>query len=1511
MKREYDFSTGERGRFFRKEAATSLPAIRNKPNWTGPDGQIGKFIVDEVEKTLASYRAQPHRIAEDANGEHFTAHGGYAHRQLFELVQNSADALFAAPQGRSILVRLTERFLYCADDGQPVDRPGVTALMFSHMSPKRDPGQIGKFGLGFKSVLGVSDAPEFYSRSGSFRFDKECAADRIAAVNIEPAERYPVLRLPEPIDPHEAGSEDEELRELMCWATNIVRLPLKEAVHNDLCRQIQEFPPEFLLFVDHVGYLTLEDGEHSREFTLRKGENNALRLDTGEKVAFWRRFKAIHQLSPEAQSDRPALVDSGEVPIWWAALIEGAVDVRQFWAYFPTQTASLVGGILNAPWKTNEDRQNLLPGPYNRELIEAAAEMVAEALPELSTREDPTAHLDALPRRHESGDREEADLLRTRLFEHLRGSEVIPDQNCKLRTIEDISYLPKVLTDGGETAPFDRWVAYGDRPPNWLHHSAITRNRRQRLATIDRLFHPRWTGDTGQSAPRKTVADWLEALVCGKEGRDAIQASMAAIQVAGLIPQEMRKGVNLGKIVLTVGGGLQKADPESLFLPDEPLRVGTTLSQGQHVHLELVSDPDTLSSLKALGFKTLSPEGRFRLVANQVLERDGGEEVDGSLHHQFWTSSRQLPIEVADAIIRERRDWKEREVWPTKLQVKTRKGNWRATNAVLLPGSVAPGDGSRDDDATLDQFHEPDENLLRTLGASNAPHVVHDLSFEPRYASFLRSCRQQYSEQDDLPHRPQEDYLDFTSKKGAGPLEVLSVLSDEGRCRYTDALLRLDACYERWTMRHTGTNWRTYPKMCFESLTAHFLRKYGRVRTAHGVEPLADALGPSPKSSTAQHALLVHPMADKIKSAFELVEPTPEFFGKGDRTPLTDVWPGLMDFLPSNRKQCCLVSCERILVAGQAKECVFHVPDIYLVGSVDDENQRKLELIADELELGLNSNQIEAIGQRRTPHEVEKRRAAIRRCSSEAERLLRAIGEEKLRRDLPHSLVAVLESNGAVLSGTEIAEAAIATYHTDTLKHYGWALEDLDPPSRWAGSKRAVRFVRSLGFSVEWAGERSTKRDPFLEVDGPRSLPALHGYQRTIVDNVRKLLCEAHGNGAERRGMISLPTGSGKTRVAVQAIVEAMRDDGFRGGVLWVADRDELCEQAVESWKQVWSSIGTEAVQLRISRMWEGQPAPIPTSDLHVVVATIQTLNARLDSQGKEYEFLAAFKLVVFDEAHRSIAPSFTSAMTEIGLTRFQRSDEPFMLGLTATPYRGHDKDETKRLVGRYGNTRLDSGAFGSDEPEAVIGELQDIGVLAQADHEIIDGETFLLDSILDGSLDDQRVRRILAEWRALPWLPEAVEQHIARSPERTKRIVEAYEQHVSPDWPTLIFATSVEHARTLAALLNRKGIPSRSVSAETERTTRRRVVEEFRHGELKALVNHGVFREGFDAPKTRAIIVARPVYSPNLYFQMIGRGLRGPLNGGEDRCLILNVRDNIENFDRALAFSDLDWLWA
>ncbi len=1051
--------------------------------------------------------------------------------------------------------------------------------------------------------------------------------------------------------------------------------------------------------------------------------------------------------------------------------------------------------------------------------------------------------------------------------------------------------------------------------------------------------------------PRATIAEWLEALVKDQKQKpdEAVRASMAAIQTAALIPPEIRSKGNLGDIVLTAGGGRREPDPEQVFLPDESPDGGQAPSSNLFVHPELASDSDTRSALEAFGIKEISPERSFKCIAKEALNsyrrldetlrrklwtdwidpkkywsvgkaagdadifevacrvfeatcrviiNDYCPKCDGksesTLWSEFWKQARKVGADTAKNIIQDHAGWK------SQLRVHTQSGDWRPLHSVLLPGTIVPGGDVRDAKVAVDmEFHYADEDLIERLGAGDAPNNSLDLSSEPWYLCFLFNHRDDFMDRD-LPQKPRGDRLNFESTVGTGPLEVLTELSAEGKTLYTNALLSLDATYKPWTMRHDTQD--VYPKMPCESPTIHRLRKHGRIRTPGGIVPFADALGPQPKNPAALRVLLTHLKANQIIKAFGLAEPPPVFIAEDDPIPLTDVWPGLEEYLPPHRKTCQLIRCERILVGGSELECILHTSNIYLARTGDDERQ-ELQLVSKELELDLNDRQLEEILQYKTREEIRKRCEAIRRtCSTDAERLLAAVGQQALRQGLPRSLLAILENEGGALTGVPVAEAAIATYHSDALRQYRWALASLDPPQRWAGSARAVDFVRSLGFSPEWAGERNRRREPYLEVKGPYSLPELHDYQKTIVAKVRDVLRNGHVKGAERRGMISLPTGSGKTRVAVQAIVEAMRDDGLKGGILWVADRDELCEQAVEAWWQVWSSIGAQAARLRVSRMWGGQPRPQPTSDLHAVVATIQTLNTKLSNQPGKYGFLSDFKLVVFDEAHRSIAPTFTSVMQEIGLTRRKKADEPFLLGLTATPYRGYNEEETAWLANRYGSNRLDAGAFASDDAEDVIRELQGMDVLAQADHKTIEGGRFSLNP---------------DEWTQMntkpppPWLPHSMQDRIARDSERTRRIIEAYETHVAPNWPTLIFATSVEHAQTVAALLNAKGIKSRAVSGTTETSTRRRVVEEFRQGEIKALVNYGVFREGFDAPKTRAIIVARPVYSPNLYFQMIGRGLRGMKNGGNDRCLVLNVRDNIVNFQRALAFSDLDWLWA
>ncbi len=1491
--------------------------------WCGPDGDLGQFVSREAQRTLDSYIAQPKLVVEHANLERDTAHGGYQHRQMYELVQNAADALWVEqasapfdglhagqdPHRGRIEVRLTERCLYCADDGDPIDQPGMTALMFSHMSPKRATGQIGTFGLGFKAVLGVSDDPEFFSRSGSFRFQRSRSSEQIRA-NVprdEAVTDFPVLRLPQPIHPLDGSDSDPILGDLMEWASNIVRLPLKRRAFGDLRQQIVDFPAEFLLFVPHVALLTLaiDDGAHhssqQRDVRLTRDRDDLV-LDDGTTSGHWRVFQRSHHLSAEARADRRPGDDADEVPIWWAAPVDHVQRHGRFWAHFPTETSCLVSGILNAPWKTNEDRQNLLPGCYNDELVRAAAALVADELPSLNDIDDPARHLDLLPRRHERGDNQHADLLRSEVNGELCVRPVVPDQAGVLRNIDAVYYLPHDLerSTNQSRAALQQWATSASRPNDWLHHSAY---RGERFSAVGRLFEA-----ASEFVDRQRLVGWLEALVQDVEADFAVAASAAAIQTAALLSADVRQEIADARIVYSMAEAWLPLDPERVFLHDPAPAVGTKLDPRTSVHAELLDDEATKAALKHLGFAPPSAESEFNLVAESVLDSRQVPESAASVYERlwvrFWVLSRRISHDDARDVISDYRDFRR------NVRVRTHAGSWRPVHDVLIPGAIVPDDGSRDGDIAVDiEFHSADAALFEWLGVcASARHLDH-LTADPAFRRYERDCEDQYRQQR-LPRNPQSGMLRFSRSDGSGPLSVLQGLSDEGRALYTASLMDVGSTFDRYEYRHQGTNGHEYPRNCYESPALNEILRWGRIATTAGSVPLKAALGASPEDPEALEALYRHPNSGEIKGSLDLADPVPRTLGEQVPVPLIDEWPGIVTHLAAGHADVQLIRCDQILVAGKQRPYAYRAPDVLLASSEEDDEYSELQLVSRAIDLPLSRRQIMDIVDGTTAAEVEQRRQAIRSCTSDAERLLAAVGVDALRARLPVSLVSIVEQghvDPAVLP-IAIAESAIATYHTGTLREFRAALKPLDPPKQWAGSRRAVEFVRALGFSEEWAGEPGHADDPFEQVEGPLKLGELHRYQRAIADRLKQLLGNTVHGDQGRRGLISLPTGAGKTRVTVQAIVEARRDQSFRGNVLWVADRRELCEQAVQAWRQVWRSEGIEDARLRVSRLWGGNAAPTATDDWHVIVASIQTLHARLSNQRLQPELLDSVELVVFDEAHRSIAPTYTSAMAEIGLTSRQTEEEPALLGLTATPYRGHNEAETLWLANRYGQNRLDTGAFESNDPHSVIAHLQDTAVLAKADHELIAGGTYQL------TQDEQDELAKFGGEAAAPrpgFLPTSVEERIAEDAERTERILDAYGRHVRGDWPTLIFGTSVDHSKTLAALLTLRGVTARAVSGSTEAATRRRVVDGFRSGEINVLVNYGVFREGFDAPKTRAIIVARPVYSPNLYFQMVGRGLRGPLNGGDERCLILNVQDNIENYGEQLAFADVDWLWS
>ncbi len=221
-------------------------------------GGMGRRVVDVVleqnKRALSTYASDPGRVEEDANNERRISQGGYGDRQIFELVQNGADELRDYPRGE-IRVVLTGNTLYCANEGSPVTAEGAESILRMSVSRKRG-GQIGRFGVGVKSVLAVSDAPQFFSKDKSgefgFGFHKAWAREQIQSV-VPDLREAPVLRMAQVLDVDSLRRGDAILDELMSWATTVVRLPLVRDASSLLARDLQEFEPEFFTFFSACG----------------------------------------------------------------------------------------------------------------------------------------------------------------------------------------------------------------------------------------------------------------------------------------------------------------------------------------------------------------------------------------------------------------------------------------------------------------------------------------------------------------------------------------------------------------------------------------------------------------------------------------------------------------------------------------------------------------------------------------------------------------------------------------------------------------------------------------------------------------------------------------------------------------------------------------------------------------------------------------------------------------------------------------------------------------------------------------------------------------------------------------------------------------------------------------------------------------------------------------------------------------------------------------------------------
>lgn len=1538
-------------------------------SWEGLDGAVATAVEQQNVRLLDTYRADPGRVEQDANIERSIAEGAYAKRQLFELLQNAADATRAG-NGRCEVV-LTERTLYVANSGEPVSVHGVETLMATHRSAKRDE-QIGRFGLGFKSVLAVSDSPRIFSKSGSFGFDRKDSEDILRAL-VPGASHYPVTRLATALDPSDWSRGDPVLGGLMKWATTVVVLPLKG--HREvLARSMEMFPAEFLLFSQHVERLDVDDrvSGRARSITLARHDSGALLLNDASKRSLWVVRSEIHTPSKAALADGGYQAARERVDTTWAAPVEGAPKgVGTFWAYFPTTSGTTLSGIVNAPWKLADDRESLLAGPFNDELLtRVLPRLVADTIASVHRPGRPTAVLDVLPARGKESRNHADDIINEPVMKAVSERQCIPTLGGGLRHPTRVRLHPEKL----EVAELELWASACPDPDSWVHHAVLSAEHR---AKVVRLL-----GYHGRTAV--TIKDWVEHLV--KE--PTVEGSAAAVQLVASLKQrspEPSNELSRARVLLLEDGTVHACARGQVFLPGGTEQPGHLI-----ISPALAGDVAVVRALNRMGIEIFDNAGELRneLSANPIP------------WDRVWFSARKNTLEESSLIFREVLG----DRLLLDLRVRTYSGKWASPSGAFLPGEVVPADGSRDGDFLVDpRFHQQDMHLLDELGLVSAPQRLSEPPLEAWRRAQRDEFRQQYRRRTGQP-RLTDEVIDIDEGRVAWPLEPMTRMSDAGRGAMTEVLLRQFAGDELWRVTRRGSG----PANKVIDPTWFFIRDYGRLRTQIGLQSIRRCLRLDEEQAqiegVPQPLPFVHPTLTEAQADALNLKENPGQIRSDDWAAILDearAWPEDRRFLlyawaafvgqpPPDRIR--VRKGPGFAEVRAPEAAVSHRPEIFeslraagvpalfatskedfdalrdgwgmpdgaelLVETVDYELAGELFVLIDRypplrLTLGqpwhdlqiqpckrldlltstpegqqsrplqqhLESNVVyttavedrdilvnvaRAIGESFKPDVVirrmeEQRRNQLRQKIAETtdvlDKLILAVGVDDLRRAIPAAaLEGVRRATGGQMEDRDVARLALAVDGYSILQAHRPSLDkkQLDPPSMWAGRRSAREWIRRLGFPVEFAGFAGQSRAAEIEVEGPPVLGDLHHYQVKIAAKIRGLLVP---ESEMRRGLLSLPTGAGKTRVAVQALVEHMAEATEDVRILWVAETDELCEQATQTWSQVWRSKGRAGVPMTLSRLWSGNEAN--ERDGHqVVVASLAKLDFVTSRKNgdweSEYGWLAQPTMIVVDEAHRSVTSQYTRTLSAIGRAANVASMTTPLLGLTATPFRGFNARETEALAGRYHRHLLDAGVFPNDD---VYAYLQDMGVLARINHRELRGADLIL-------TEDEKQRADLTRR-----LPETVEKRLGRDEARNSAIVESVIQ-LGPNETALLFATSVENARVLAALLTFHGVESRAVSSNTDPHARRRYIEDFKAKRVRVLTNYNVFTEGFDVPKVDAVFITRPTFSPNIYQQMIGRGLRGPLNGGKDDVLIVNVADNLTNFGLEFAFRHFEHLW-
>lgn len=416
-----------------------------------------------------------------------------------------------------------------------------------------------------------------------------------------------------------------------------------------------------------------------------------------------------------------------------------------------------------------------------------------------------------------------------------------------------------------------------------------------------------------------------------------------------------------------------------------------------------------------------------------------------------------------------------------------------------------------------------------------------------------------------------------------------------------------------------------------------------------------------------------------------------------------------------------------------------------------------------------------------------------------------------------------------------------------------------------------AKFTKNVTMrALEFFGEEVNDKANSLVAVHSKIKPVrpLFPHQLKTVEKIREKLSHV-----PHRALLHMPTGSGKTISAMRVILIDLleRDSGL---VIWLAHSEELCEQAMQEFQMMWEYAGDRP--LSTYRFFGRHDVDLLKVKKGFVVASLLKM---LGAAKKNVKFLSEVaqktRMVVIDEAHQATAPKFSVVIGELVENKHAR-----LLGLSATPGRKSDSVDPANIeLAKFFRKQKVVLETGSENP---------IKFLIRQKY--LASPKFNRIGYTGTNLSQKDLECIKHEIDVPNYILKKLSSNAMRNIEIIREIIRLTKTHKK----IIVFAAHVDHAKDISLILSAKKYNSHYITSKTLPSTRANILSDYKNNNVQTILcNYGILTMGFDAPKTSAVVIARPTKSYVLYSQMVGRGIRGPNAGGNVKCEISTVADS------------------